>query len=66
MPEDENTAATSDTLKKTIVSMAVESWRFSRVFDSLLMKLGAGEQNRFKSQFRWYIKKMKRPWNKQA
>lgn len=41
-----------------LISMAVESWRFARVFDRLLMKLDAGEQNRFKSQFRWFIKKV--------
>lgn len=38
--------------------MAVESWRFGRVFDRLLTKLNAGEQNRYKSQFRWFIKKV--------
>jgi hypothetical protein len=38
--------------------MAVESWRFGRVFDRLLTKLDAGEQNRYKSQFRWFLKKV--------
>jgi hypothetical protein len=38
--------------------MAVESWRFGRVFDRLLTKLDAGEQHRYKSQFRWFIKKV--------
>jgi hypothetical protein len=28
------------------------------VFDRLLAKLDAGEQNRYKSQFRWFIKKV--------
>jgi hypothetical protein len=28
------------------------------VFDRLLLKLDAGEQNRYKSQFRWFIKKV--------
>ena len=45
-------------LTKSILSMAVESWRFGRVFDRLLMKLDAGEQARYKSQFRWFIKKV--------
>jgi hypothetical protein len=37
----------------------VESWRFGRVFDRYCcMKLDAGEQNRYKSQFRWFIKKV--------
>jgi hypothetical protein len=45
-------------LTETITNMAVESWRFGRVFDRLLAKLDAGEQNRYKSQFRWFIKKV--------
>lgn len=57
MSED-NRHQTSDVLTQTIVSMAVESWRFGRVFDRLLTKLDAGEQNRYKSQFRWFIKKV--------
>lgn len=47
-----------DRLKESVISMAVESWRFGRVFERLLTKLDAGEQSRYKSQFRWYIKKV--------
>ena len=57
MSEDKQPQST-DVLTQTIVSMAVESWRFGRVFDRLLLKLNAGEQNRYKSQFRWFIKKV--------
>ncbi len=57
MSED-NQSSAADVLTQTIVSMAVESWRFGRVFDRLLLKLDAGEQNRYKSQFRWFIKKV--------
>lgn len=56
MTEDKQTQ-TSVILMQTIVSMAVESWRFSRAFERLLIKLDAGEQNRYWSTFRWYIKK---------
>jgi len=45
-------------MRAAIINMAVESWRFGRLFDRLLMKLDAGEQNRYKSQFRWFIKKV--------
>lgn len=41
-----------------MISMAVESWRFGRVFDRLLTKLDAGEQSRYQSQFRWFIRKV--------
>ncbi len=58
MTDSEQTISSSDALREAVISMAVESWRFGRVFDRLLLKLDAGEQNRYKSQFRWYIKKV--------
>ena len=58
MSEDTQPATSPDILTQTVISMAVESWRFGRVFDRLLTKLDAGEQNRYKSQFRWFIKKV--------
>ena len=54
----------SGVLRDAVISMAVESWRFGRVFDRLLMKLDAGEQNRYKSQFRWFIKKVEESLDK--
>ena len=48
----------TEAMRDAVISMAVESWRFGRVFDRLLLKLDAGEQNRYKSQFRWFIKKV--------
>lgn len=47
-----------EALREAVISMAIESWRFGRVFDRLLLKLDAGEQSRYKSQFRWFIKKV--------
>ena len=58
MVELEQTAAPSEAMRDAVISMAIESWRFARVFDRLLLKLDAGEQNRYKSQFRWFIKKV--------
>ncbi len=54
----EQTTTTHETMQNAVISMAVESWRFGRVFDRLLTKLDVGEQNRYKSQFRWFIKKV--------
>jgi len=45
-------------MQDAVVSLAIESWRFGRVFDRLLLKLDAGEQKRYKSQVRWFIKKV--------
>jgi len=56
--QSENMNGRIDALNKVIISMAVESWRFARVFDRMLMKLDAGEQTRYRSQFRWFIKKV--------
>jgi len=38
--------------------MAIESWRFARVFDRMVMKLDAGEQSRYVSQLRWFLKRV--------
>jgi hypothetical protein len=58
MADTEQTTATSGAMRDAVISMAVESWRFGRVFDRLLTKLDAGDQSRYKSQFRWFIKKV--------
>lgn len=45
-------------LQATVINMAVEAWRFGRVFERLLTKLDAGEQARYRNQFRWFTKKV--------
>ena len=52
------TLVTKEILAQSVINMAVESWRFAKVFDRLLGKLDAGEQNRYKNQFRWFLKKV--------
>ena len=42
----------------SVIDMAVESWRFGKVFERLLLRLDAGEQDRYKSQLRWFLKKV--------
>ena len=56
--EIDNTNGRIEMLTQVVIGMAVESWRFGRTYDRLLTKLDAGEQNRYKSQFRWFIKKV--------
>ena len=48
----------SETLTKSLLDVAVESWRFGRRLDRLLMKLDAGEQGRYRGQFRWFQRKL--------
>lgn len=54
----EQTAVPQSAITNAVISMATESWRFGRVFERLLTKLDAGEQTRFQSQFRWFLKKV--------
>jgi hypothetical protein len=58
MVSSEKLTTTPESIRGAVISMAVESWRFGRVFDRLLLKLDAGEQNRYKGQFSWFIKKV--------
>ena len=58
MSEDKQILVTPEILTRSVINMAVESWRIGRVFDRMAMKLDAGEQARYKSQFRWFIKKV--------
>lgn len=50
-------------LTKSLLDIAVESWRFGRLFDRLLTKLDAGEQGRYRGQFRWFQRKLEESLN---
>ena len=58
MTDAEKPTLSPEILRDTIINMAVESWRFGRVFERVLTKLDAGEQKRYQSQFRWFLKKI--------
>lgn len=58
MEDTERPAANVAAMRAAVISMAVESWRLGRVFDRMLLKLNAGDQSRYKGQFRWFIKKV--------
>lgn len=47
-------AASDDVL----IDLAVESWRFSRLFVRVLSKLDAGEGSRYGSQLRYFLKRV--------
>ena len=44
--------------KDVIISMAIETWRFRRIFDRLLTKLDPNDQKRYQTQMRWFEKKL--------
>lgn len=56
--EPQTNTQSSVKLESTLLSMAIESWRFSKVFNRLLHKVDAGEQGRYLGQMRWFIKKI--------
>ncbi|MCU8071363.1 MULTISPECIES: hypothetical protein [unclassified Shewanella] len=58
MANSEQNAIPPEAMREAVITMALESWRFARVFERMLLKIDAGEQNRYKSQFRWFIKKV--------
>ncbi|KKZ14167.1 MAG: hypothetical protein TQ37_01970 [Candidatus Synechococcus spongiarum 15L] len=45
-------------LTKLLVDLAVESWRFSKLFGHLLQKLAAGERGRYRGQLSWFQEKL--------
>ena len=44
--------------EKSLIDIAVESWRFSRLFARVLNKLDAGESSRYMNQLRYFQKKV--------
>jgi hypothetical protein len=56
MTTDNNGA--TDRLERSLIDIAVESWRFSRLFARMINKLDAGEGRRYTNQLRYFQKKV--------
>lgn len=52
----QTSTVTPEILRDTMIDIVVESWRFVRVFDHLLLKLDAGEHKQYKSRRDWFRK----------
>lgn len=48
----------TDQMERSLIDMAVESWRFSRLFARVVNKLDAGEAGRYLNQLRYFQKKV--------
>ena len=48
----------SDQVENSLIEVAVESWRFSRLFARIVGKLDAGEANRYANQLRYFQKRI--------
>ncbi|MBK6927614.1 MAG: hypothetical protein IPL15_20670 [Comamonadaceae bacterium] len=51
-------SAEREQLERSLIDMAVESWRFARLFGRLVSKLDAGEGSRYVNQLRYFQKKL--------
>ena len=60
MTEENSQEPTKQALSQSLLNISVEAWRFGKLFDRLLSKLDAGEQGRYRNQFRWFQKKIDR------
>jgi hypothetical protein len=45
-------------MEQSLIDIAVESWRFSRLFGKVVSKLDAGESGRYANQLRYFQKKV--------
>jgi hypothetical protein len=51
-------SADAERLERSLIEMAVESWRFSRLFARMVSKLDAGEGSRYVNQLRYFQKRV--------
>ena len=54
MTDDSAQKPSAEALTQSLIDISIESWRFGKLFDRLLGKLDAGEQGRYRNQFRWF------------
>ena len=45
-------------LEQSLIDIAVDSWRFSRLFGKIVSKLDAGESSRYANQLRYFQKRV--------
>jgi hypothetical protein len=50
--------STADQLERSLIDIAVESWRLSRLFARVVNKLDAGEARRYVNQLRYFQRKV--------
>jgi len=48
----------NERVEQSLIDIAVESWRFSRLFGKVVSKLDAGESGRYINQLRYFQKKV--------
>lgn len=51
-------AGVNEQMEQSLIDMAVESWRFARLFSRVVSKLDAGESSRYVNQLRYFQNKL--------
>lgn len=52
------TIGSPDQIEKSLIDMAIESWKFSKLFGRIVNKLDAGEASRYTNQLRYFQKRV--------
>jgi len=53
-----NADAPGSQIEQSLIEMALESWKFARIFARMVDKLDAGEANRYANQLRYFQKRI--------
>ena len=53
-----NAAAPGSQIEQSLIEMALESWKFARIFARVVDKLDAGDANRYANQLRYFQKRI--------
>ncbi|GAB3229356.1 hypothetical protein [Pseudaeromonas pectinilytica] len=53
----------SEQMEQSLIDIAVESWRFSRLFRNVINKVDAGDSGRYVNQLRYFQKKVEESLN---
>jgi hypothetical protein len=60
MDVENSNSVKQEEIERAVVDLAVESWRFQKLFSRALAKLDAGESLRFANQHRYFIDRIER------
>ncbi|MEI8196799.1 MAG: hypothetical protein WCI73_12945 [Phycisphaerae bacterium] len=55
---DSITNGSTDSLRQPFIDIVIESWRFSKLFSRVLLKLDPSEAGRYSNQQRYFLKRL--------
>jgi hypothetical protein len=58
MPTEDVKERTPEDTERALIELAIEGWRFQKLFARALEKLDAGESSRFTNQHRYFLKRI--------